>query len=260
MTVFYRIRQWLTFCTLALTLPLSAMAEPLIAAAANVQSTLEEIVSVYEVKTGQAVRVSYGSTSSLMRQIQAGAPFDLFLAADNTSIKRLVADGLTQGPGRDYATGRLALVAPKGGVFVPDADFAGFADALVAGQVKRFAIASPAHAPYGIHAVEALRHAGHWEQTESRLVLGENVAQAAQFVASGNADGGLIALSLALSPAVAARVDHAVVPADWHAPLVQSMVLLPRAGNEARAFFDFLLGPEAREIFAARGYDLPVGG
>ena len=255
-----RIRMAVAAGVLALVLPLSAMAGPLIGAAANVQSALEEIVAVYEAKTGQRLRVSYGATGSLVRQIREGAPFDLFLSADDISVKALVADGLTQGEARDYASGRLALVAPKRGAFLPDADFTGFAAALAAGQVRRFAIASPAHAPYGQRAVEALRHAGLWEQTEPRLVQGENVAQAAQFVASGNADGGLIALSLALTPAVAARVDHAVVPSGWHAPLRQSMALLPRAGDEARAFFEFLQGPEARAIFAAQGYDLPQGG
>lgn len=260
MTLFLSLRRTLAIGVLAMALPLSAMAGPLIAAAANVQAALEEIVTVYEAKTGRTVRVSYGATGSLVRQIRQGAPFDLFLSADDISVKALVDEGLTQGEARDYALGRLALVAPKGGAFVADADFTGFAAALAAGQVKRFAIASPVHAPYGQRAVEALRHAGLWEQTEPRLVLGENVAQAAQFVASGNADGGLIALSLALTPAVAARVDHAVVPADWHAPLLQSMVLLPRAGDEGRAFFAFLQGPEAQAIFAAQGYDLPQGG
>lgn len=260
MTFWDRIRWAAALAVLALTLPLSAMAAPLIAAAANVQSALEEIVTLYEAKTGQRLRVSYGATGSLVRQIRQGAPFDLFLSADDISVKALVDEGLTQGAARDYVMGRLALVVPKGGAFVADAEFTGFAAALGAGQVKRFAIASPAHAPYGQRAVEALRHAGLWAQTEPRLVLGENVAQAAQFVASGNADGGLIALSLALTPAVAARVDHAVVPSDWHAPLRQSMVLLPRAGDEARAFFAFLQGPEARAIFAAQGYDLPQGG
>jgi molybdate transport system substrate-binding protein len=260
MTLLPRLRRTLALGILAMALPLSAMAEPLVAAAANVQSALQDIVAAYEAKTGASVRVSYGATGSLVRQIRQGAPFDLFLAADDLSIRKLEAEGLTQGAGRDYAIGRLALVAPKGGVFAPDADFAGLATALAAGKIARFAIASPEHAPYGQRAVEALRHAGLWAQVEPQLVLGENVAQAAQFVASGNADGGLIALSLALSPAVAARVDRAVVPADWHAPLVQSMALLPRAGDEARAFFDFLQGPEAQAIFAAQGYDLPLGG
>lgn len=234
-----------------------AGAAPVIAAAANVQGPLQEIAAAYQAQTGTSLRISYGSTGSLVRQIREGAPFEVFLAADEASVNGLVAAGLTEGPGRVYAIGRLALVAPKGGKIALDPGFAGLRAALAAGLVTRFAIANPEHAPYGVRAQEALRHVDLWAAAEPRLVLGENVAQAAQFVASGNADGGMIALSLALSPAVAARVDHVVVPADWHQPLVQSMALLPRAGADAQAFFAFLQGPEAQAIFAAQGYDLP---
>lgn len=242
-------------------LPLSrAKAEPLIAAAANVQGALEAIVAQYRAQTGQGVRISYGATGSILRQIREGAPFEVFLAADEASVQSLVVDGLTQGPGTVYAQGRLALVVPKGGHIALDVQLAGLRSALENDTVTRFAIANPEHAPYGARAVEALRHAGLWAAIEPHVVMGENVAQAAQFAASGNADGGMIALSLALSPAVAARVDHVVVPANWHQPLVQSMVLLPLAGEEARAFYAFLQGAEARGIFADYGYDPAVGG
>lgn len=257
------LKNWLGLLAIVamVCVPLSrARAEPLIAAAANVQGALEAIVAQYRAQTGLGVRISYGATGGFVRQIREGAPFEMFLAADEASVQALFADGLTQGPGTIFAQGRLALVVPKGGPIALDDQFAGLRAAVENGTVTRFAIANPEHAPYGARAVEALRHMGLWEAIEPHIVMGENVAQAAQFAASGNADGGVIALSLALSPAVASRVDHVVVPADLHAPLRQSMTLLPLAGAEARAFYAFLQGVEARRIFAAFGYDAAVGG
>lgn len=254
------IRRGLAVLVLGLVLPLAGRADPLIAAAANVQPVLEAIIAAYQEKTGQRLRLSYASTGNLVRQIRQGAPFEMFLSADTESVIALEADGLTDGPHVDYAIGRLALVVPKGGAFVAGADFADFRAAVSAGRVTRFAIANPAHAPYGARAAEALRHAGLWADIEPRLVLGENVAQATQFVASGNADGGIVALSLAMTPAVASRLDYVAVPAERHEPLVQGMALLPGASDDARAFFAFLQGREARAILAAQGFDIPSGG
>lgn len=260
--LFRGIRQGLALLALAsfLALPMAGRADPLIAAAANVQPVLEAILAAYQEKTGQTLRVSYASTGNLVRQIRQGAPFEVFLSADTATVMGLEADGLTDGPHVDYALGRLALVVPRDGIFAADADFADLRGAVSAGRVTRFAIANPAHAPYGARAAEALRHAGLWADIEPRLVLGENVAQATQFVASGNADGGIVALSLAMTPAVASRLDYVAVPAEWHEPLVQGMALLPDASDGARAFFVFLQGPEAKAILAAQGYDIPVGG
>lgn len=240
-----------------LALPLPLRAETVIAVAANVQGAMERIVEAYGAQGGGAVTVSYGSTGNFVRQIREGAPFELFLAADEAAVLSLAADGLTRDQGAVYAVGQLALVAPKGGVMAVDASLDGLRAALGAGTVRRFAIANPEHAPYGARAVEALRHAGLWDQVQPLVVMGENVAQAAQFATSGNAEGGIVALSLVLIPEVAAKTDHAVIPADWHAPLTQRMVLLPGAGDEARAFYAYLQGPEARAIFAAQGYGAP---
>lgn len=241
----------------ALLAPIGARAEPLVAAAANVQGALDEIIAGYTAQTGLAVRVSYGSTGNLLRQIREGAPFDLFLSADEASAEALVTEGLTQGAAQVYAQGRLALLVPKGGAVGVDAQLDGLRAALAAGTVKRFAIANPEHAPYGLRAREALTHEGLWEALQPKLVLGENVAQAAQFVTSGNADAGIAALSLALSPAVAALADHVTLPAEWHAPLTQSLVVLTRADAETLAFAAYLTGDAARAIWAASGYGLP---
>lgn len=238
--------------------PLPLSAETMVAAAANVQGAMEQIVQAFRAKGGGAVTVSYGSTGNFVRQIREGAPFDLFLAADEVSVTTLAADGLTLDQGVVYATGRLALVAPKGGALAVDASLDGLRAALAAGTITRFAIANPEHAPYGARTAEALAHVGLWADLQPHLVLGENVAQAAQFASSGNAQGGIVALSLALIPGLAARTEHAVLPAEWHAPLTQAMVMLPGVDDQARALYAYLQGPEARAILAARGYGPPL--
>lgn len=247
----------LTALCVALILPFAARAEPLVAAASNVQGALDEIIAAYSAETGTGVRVNYGSTGNLVRQIREGAPFDVFLAADEPSVNALVADGLTPGGAQVYAQGRLALLVPSGGAVAADAGLEGLRAALAAGTVTRFAIANPETAPYGMRAQEALDHAGLWAAVQPALVLGENVAQAAQFVTSGNAQAGIVALSVALNPEVASVTDHAVVPDDWHEPLTQGMVVLPRAGPDAKAFAAYVRGDAARAVWARHGYALP---
>ena len=121
-----------------------------------------------------------------------------------------------------------------------------------------FAIANPEHAPYGQRAEEALRKAGLWETLRPRLVLGENVSQAAQFALSGSTQGGIIAYSLARSPLITKRGTFALIPAEWHRPLTQKMVLMRGAGPTATAFYGYLQGPEARTILHNHGFVLPT--
>ena len=237
--------------------PMAAWAEPLVAAASNVQGALDEIIAGFTAQTGVAVKVSYGATGNLSRQIIEGAPFQVFLAADEASVDALVTMGLTKGPAVIYATGQLALLVPKGGPVVADAGLEGLRAALAAGTVGRFAIANPEHAPYGMRAREALVHAGLWDAVQPRLVLGESVAQAAQFVTSGNAAAGVVALSVALNPAVLAVTDHAALPQDWHEPLTQGMVVLPGADADAVAFADYVRAEAARAVWQRHGYSVP---
>lgn len=255
------IRHILLACALLMVPPALAQtpAPPIIAAAANLDGALARITQAFTAQTGQAVRVTLGSTGNLARQIRQGAPFALFLSADEATPLALHAEGLTVDEGRVFALGRLALVVATGSPLAADGTLADLAAALADGRVTRFAIANPDHAPFGIAARQALQHAGLWDAVQPHLVLGENVAQAAQFALSGNADGGLVALSLALSPAAQALGAHQAVPEGFHAPLVQRMVLLGADPDPvAQAFHDFLLGPQARAIFAELGYGLPA--
>ncbi|HEX5628603.1 MAG TPA: molybdate ABC transporter substrate-binding protein, partial [Usitatibacteraceae bacterium] len=147
--------------------------------------------------------------------------------------------------------------APAGSPVDPGAGVAGLARLAREGRVGKLAIANPAHAPYGRAAREALESAGAWKALEGRLVLGENVSQAAQFATSGNAAAGLVAYSLMFTPAVSGRGRVALVPESAHAPLRQRMALVKGAGEDARAFYRYLQGPAARGIFTRYGFTLP---
>lgn len=228
-----------------------------IAAASDLKFALEEVSKEFQKDTGQEVTLTFGSSGTFATQIRNGAPFQLFLSADEHYVMLLHKDKITYDEGVLYALGRIALVAPKGSALAVDGELNGLSALIKANKLKRFAIANPEHAPYGQRAVEALRHAGLWEAVQPSLVLGENVSQAAQFAVSGSADGGIIALSLAKSPQMAALAQYALIPAEWHAPLRQRMVLLKNAGPTAKAFYDYLQQPKARGILSNYGFTLP---
>lgn len=237
---------------------LSAQTEaPIVAAASDLRFALDEVAAAYLVDTGQEVRLTFGSTGNFATQIRQGAPFQLFMAADEAFVLALHDEGLTRDAGTLYAEGRIVVVAPKGSPLVPDTELDNLAALLDAGELERFAIASPEHAPYGMRAAEALRHRGLWDRLQPHLVLGENVAQAAQFALSGNAEGGVVAHALALAPEIASQADFALIPADWHTPLRQRMALLNGAGPEAEAFFGYVQSPPARAILERYGFVLP---
>jgi len=255
------MKSWLAAVAvlLAVLAPAGATAAeaPLVAAAADLQSTLPGIAAAFENKTGQSVRLTFGASGALTQQILNGAPYEVFLSADESYVERLAAAGRTEGAGALYAVGRIGLFVPKGSSIRADADLNGLAAALKAGRAQRFAIANPAHAPYGRAAQAALERAGLWTAIQPRLVLGENVSQATQFAASGAAQGGIIPLSLASTPQVKAAGTFVLLPAAWHPPLRQRAVVLKDASPAARAFYAFLQGPEARAAFARHGFTLP---
>lgn len=234
-----------------------ATAAPGVAAASDLKFALDEIARAWARESGAAVRLTYGSSGNFRRQIAEGAPFELFLSADESYVLALAKDGRLEDEGVPYAVGRLVLFAPAGSPVDPERGLAGLAALARAGRVDKIAIANPAHAPYGRAAREALQGSGAWAALEGRVVLGENVSQAAQFAVSGNASAGLFAYSLTFTPAVAGRGRFALVPESLHAPLRQRMALVKGAGGEARAFYRYLQGPAARAIFTRYGFSLP---
>lgn len=248
----------LTLCLAGASACLHAAAPPTVAAASDLKFALDELVTAYTADTGRPVRVAYGSSGNFAQQIIRGAPYDIFMSADEDFVQRLVARELTVDDGDLYGIGRLVLYAGTPARFVPDEDLAGLETALRAGAIRRFALANPEHAPYGRAARAALQARGLWTLLEPRLVLGENVSQAAQFALSGDSDGGIFALSLALSPALAGRGAWVRLPDTLHPPLRQRMVLLRRAAPAARDFYTYLLQPAAREVFTRYGFTPPA--
>ena len=230
----------------------------LVAAASDLQFALDEIVARFERDTGLDVRVTYGSSGNFARQIEQGAPFEIFLSADEAYALTLAGRGLARGRGDLYALGRIVLFVPHGSALRPDANLEHFAARLANGTSGRLAIANPEHAPYGRAAEQALRTRGLWTAVRPRLVLGENVSQAAQFASGGDTEGGLIAYSLALSPELRQRGTYALIPDSMHAPLRQRMVLLQRATPAAERFYEYLRSPPSREILARYGFVLPA--
>lgn len=231
---------------------------PFVAAAADLKFALSEIAENFAKETGRRVRLSFGSSGNFARQITQGAPFELFFSADEQYALGLVGSGQALDRGALYGVGRIVLYAPRGSPLKPDAQMKGLAAAAAAGVVTRFAIANPEHAPYGRAAREALQHAGLWDVLQSRLVLGENASQAAQFASSGAAEGGIIPLSVALAPALAAAGSHALIAQDWHQPLRQRVVLLKGAGEAARRFYDYMQQPRARAVLTRYGFAVPA--
>ena len=241
--------------TFAQALPSNA---PHIAAAADLQFALPEIVAAFNRNGGAPLRLSFGSSGNFARQIIQGAPFELFLAADDRYVAQVIAAQRADGVGTHYATGRLALFLPQGSPIRADRDLADFAAAVNDGRLKRLALANPEHAPYGRAARQVLENRGLWLAVQDKLALGDNAAQAAQFAASGAAQAGLIPLSLARAPEMVKRGAFVTLPENWHTPLRQTLVLVKGAGPTARAFAEFLRGPQAREILARNGFGLPV--
>jgi molybdate transport system substrate-binding protein len=227
-----------------------------VAAAADMSAALPELVAAYTKKTGQAVKLSFGASGNLTNQIRNGAPFDIFLSADEQYPRQLITEGMaSQDSLYRYAVGRLVLWVPNDSPL--DLSKLGI-QALLDPSVKKIAIGNPATAPYGRAAEAALRHFGIYDQVSSRLVLGENISQAAQFVESGNAQAGLIALSHALAPAMKKKGRYWTVPLDAYPTLNQAAVVLSRSRRQdaASKFLDFLRSPEGAALLTSYGFSL----
>ena len=224
-----------------------------IAAAADLKFAMEEIVAVFkQANSTDQVETIYGSSGKFHTQIQQGAPFDLFFSADIAYPRLLAKEGHAAAAARPYAVGRIVLWSAS-----RDARRMTLAD-LADPAIRKIAIANPKHAPYGKRAEEALRSAGLWDKVESRLVMGENIAQTAQYVQTGNADVGIIALSLALNRTLAAKGGYALIPDKLHQPLEQGFIVTRRAAANplAKKFADYMVSPEARRVMVRYGFVL----
>ena len=224
-----------------------------IATAADLQPVMTEIAARFEKQSGATVKRSFGSSGNFFAQIQSGAPYDLFFSADVDYPRRLQAAGLIE-PGSlyPYATGKIALWTPDRSAI----DVNKGLSVLTSDSVKTIAIANPAHAPYGRAAEAALKSAGLWDSVASKLVMGENIAQTAQFVQSSNADVGIVALSLVLAPAMKEQGKYFIVPQNLYPPLQQAAVILKNSEhkNLARNFLQFVKSSEISSLLRQYGF------
>lgn len=242
----------------AITFSLAAEAGKItIAAASDLKFAMDEVVAGFnQAYPAEQVDVIYGSSGKFYAQIQNGAPYDLYFSADINYAKSLVDAGFATGEVKPYAFGRIVLWSAT-----LDASRMTLAD-LSADNITRIAIANPRHAPYGKRTEEALRSSGLWNKVEAKLVFGENIAHTAQFVETGNAQVGVIALALALSPQLANQGGYWLIPADLHQPLEQGFIITRRAADNALAqeFADYMSGTAARAIMTNYGFILPGEG
>ena len=245
---------FLVLCCLSLAASAAPTEKITIAAAADLKFAMDELVSDFKNANPCAqVDVVYGSSGNFYSQIKQGAPYDLFFSADIMYPQQLVTGGLAASDAKSYAFGRIVL-------------WSGSLDAsrmtlesLTDPKIARIAIANPQHAPYGKRAQEALQAAGLWDKIEPKLVYGENIAQTAQFVESGNAQVGIIALSLAVNPELASKGGYWLIPEKLHQPLEQAYVITKRAESNAlaRRFADYMVSKPARAVMIKYGFVLP---
>jgi molybdate transport system substrate-binding protein len=225
-----------------------------VAAAADLKFAMDQVVSAFgQGNPADEVVVVYGSSGRFHAQIRQGAPYDLFFSADIGFARELAEAGWAGSDVKPYAVGRIVLWSAS--LDASKMTLASLADP----KITRIAIANPKHAPYGKRAEEALRAAGLWQKVESKLVYGENIAQTAQFVQTGNAQVGLIALALAVNPELAQKGGYWLVPGHLHEPLEQGFIVTRRAAGNALAqrFAAHVGSPAARAVMGQHGFVLP---
>lgn len=243
----------LVLCLLMLTAV--AKAENItVAAAADLKFAMDEIITGFNKNhSGDKVEAVYGSSGKFYSQIQQDAPYDLFFSADIGFPRELAKHGQAASEVKPYAVGRIVLWSVD-----MDATKMTLAS-LDVPAITRIAIANPKHAPYGKRAEEALRSAGLWERVQHKLVYGENIAQTAQFVQTGSAKTGIIALSLALNPALSKKGGYYLIPEHLHTPLEQGYIITKRGSTKplAKKFADYIGSKQARNIMKKYGFELP---
>lgn len=226
------------------------VAEITVAAASDLRPAFEELGALFEAETGTAVTFSFGSSGQLREQIINGAPFDLFASANVAFVDGVIDAGRGVAATKaDYALGRIVLWSPDG---VP---LPGSIEELTDARFRRIAIANPEHAPYGLAAKQALETASIYDTIEPRLVYGENISDTFRIAQSGNAEVGIVALSLA----IADGGEYTLLPAELHEPLEQALVVTSTGaqGDAATTFAEFLGSPEGREVMIRYGFVLP---
>ncbi len=246
----------LLVCLCLLTPAQLSAGEITVAAASDLTFAFQDIAARFQTQTGNSLNLSYGSSGNFFSQISNGAPFDLFFSADIEYPRKLEAAGLAE-PGTiyQYAIGRIVMWVPSASKL----DLGRGLAALLDPNIRKIAIANPRHAPYGRAAVAAMKHAAVYGQIEHKLVLGEDISQTAQFVQSGNADAGIVALSLALAPAMKSTGRYVEIPSADYPPIIQASVILKSSHDKALAtqFLNFLKEAKIARVMERYGFSVP---
>lgn len=233
----------------------SAQAESIsVAAAADLKFALDEIITGFNSEhTGNQVQVTYGSSGKFHTQIRQGAPYDMFFSADIAFPRELAKSGLATSDVKTYGLGRIVLWSSS--MNAARMTLSSLNDPMI----KRIAIANPKHAPYGKRAEEALRAASLWDKLQPKLVFGENISQTAQYVQSGNAQIGIIALSLALGPELSKKGGYYLIPENLHTPLEQGFIITRRGAGKplVKKFAQYIESKKARSVMARYGFKQP---
>lgn len=245
----------ITLFLLLIHLNCHAADKAIIAVSANMARTISHIQTLFTEKTGYKIDISLGASGSLTHQIAHGAPFSVFLSADPDYIRRLIEQKITDQPSVHYATGRICLYIPENSRLKQYNSIESLINQLSHGHFSRFAIANPAHAPYGRAAKMALQTAGLWALDSGKFVIGENVAQTYQFCKNNSVDLGIVAWSHHLTNKN--KSECFLIPEHWHKTIEQHMVLLDNHNKVARQFLDFMQSSQVREILKQHGYGLP---
>lgn len=225
-----------------------------IAAAADLKFAMDEIIEGFNREhAGNQIQATYGSSGRFHAQIRQGAPYDMFFSADIAFPRELAKSGLAASEVKPYGFGRIVLWSSS--MNAARMTLATLNDP----KIERLAIANPKHAPYGKRAEEALRAAALWEKLQPKLVFGENISQTAQYVQSGNAQIGVIALSLALSPELAKKGGYYLIPENLHAPLEQGYIITKRGADKplVKKFEQYIDSKKARSVMSRYGFKLP---
>jgi molybdate transport system substrate-binding protein len=227
-----------------------------VAAAADLQFAMQEVGARFQQESGKTVKLIYGSSGNFAQQLQNGAPFDMFFSANLDYPRQLEGAGLTE-PGTlyQYAIGKIVVWVPNASKL----DVSSGLKALLDPSIKKIAIANPEHAPYGKAAVAAMQKENIYEQVKNKFVLGENISQTASFVASGSADVGVVALSLALSPNMKDKGRYAEVPAGDYPAIEQACVIMRSSKNKdvAEQFLKFVQSLPIRDLLQKYGFAIP---
>ncbi len=232
-----------------------AQPTPTVAAAADLKFALEEIAKNYKSERGKDIKLVFGSSGLLWQQIKNGAPFGLYMSADEAYASDLAKQGLTLDGGSLYAIGRIVLLQKKGSPVSLGTDKEALLKAIKA--AKRIAIANPDHAPYGRAAKEYFTKMGLWNEIQPKLVFGENISQTTMYALTGNADFAVSALSLARAPNIQSQSSHVLISEADHQPLRQKMVLLKNNSPSARDFYIYLHEPASKTILSRYGFVIP---